>query len=335
VDFGSLDFDDIEALARQWRKVRRRWDRLNEERLRLDAADRELPADFTDEWTRARAEFETAEAQWDQAFRTGVVIVVNDPDADAAEARLDELHDQVTAAPLEDAPRLAYAEAVADIDEERAEFIRLQVRLAQFRRERNNNEPPGLYNREHMLITARGAEWAADVRPLLQGWQYLRGFVEVGRMDAAAFLASAAELYRRAPVLHLNLTGVEPVMGELFGSPHLRRIRSLSMVAEKLGDEAAVALAGSPHLAGLEWLDLRNNWIGQAGLEALAASKGLPKLGFLGFSGNAAADPTPTHADEYDADTLAAMDLQQRYGPRDWLSARVRPLWPPERDAVW
>jgi uncharacterized protein (TIGR02996 family) len=335
VDFGSLDFDDIEDLARQWRKVRRRWDTLNEEKLRLDAAGREPPPGFTDEWTMARAAFDAAEGHWDQAYRTGVVIVVNDPAADAAEARLDELHEQVTSAPLEDAPRLAYAEAVADIDEERAEFIRLQVRLAQFRRERNNHEPPGLYNREHMLITARGAEWAADVRPLLQGWQYLRGFVEVARMDAAAFLASAAELYRRAPVLHLNLTGVGPVAAELFGSPHLRRIRSLSMVAEKLGDDAAIALAGSPHLAGLEWLDLRNNRIGQVGLEALAASVLLPRLGFLGFSGNAADDPTPRHADEYDADTEEATGLQGRYGPRDWLSARVRALWPPDRDAVW
>jgi hypothetical protein len=72
-----------------------------------------------------------------------------------------------------------------------------------------------------------------------------------------------------------------------------------------------------------------------AGLEALAASRLLPRLGFLGFSGNAAEDPTPRHADEYDADTLEATDLEGGYGPRDWLSARVRAVWPPDRDAVW
>jgi hypothetical protein len=68
---------------------------------------------------------------------------------------------------------------------------------------------------------------------------------------------------------------------------------------------------------------------------ALAASERLPRLGFLGFAGNAADDPTPLHADEYDADTVEATALQSRYGPRDWLSARVRARWPPDRDAVW
>ena len=246
-----------------------------------------------------------------------------------------DLHDQVTAAPLEDAPRLVYADAVEDDDPERAEFIRLQIRLARLRQERNYSEPPGLYNREHMLITARGREWAAHVRPLVDKWQYLRGFVDVVWVDAAVFLATAQQIYRRAPVLHLNLSGVGPVATDLFGSPHLHRIRSLSMVADKLGDEAAIALARSPRLAGLEWLDLRNNQIGPAGLEALAASDGLPRLGYLGFSGNAADDPTPRHADEYDADSYAAIDLQDRYGPKDWLSARVRAIWPPHRDSVW
>jgi hypothetical protein len=107
------------------------------------------------------------------------------------------------------------------------------------------------------------------------------------------------------------------------------------MVAENLGDGAAIALASSQHLTELEWLDLRNNQIGQAGLEALAASERLPGLGFLGFSGNAAADPTPRHADEYDRDTREAAELQNKYGSRDWLSARVRTVWPPDRDAVW
>ena len=325
---------DVEDLTRRWRRARRRWDRLNAEQLRLATTAQNPPAGFLDEWGLARAEFEAAEEEWNQAYRMGVVIVVNDEEADADEARLDELHDQVVGSPLDDAPRLAYADSVAATDQERAEFIRLQVRLARLRTEHDHSEPPDPYIREHALITARGSEWAADVRGLVDKWQYLRGFIDVVWMDAAAFLATAHVLYRRAPVLHLNLTGVRPVADELFVSPHLRRIRSLSMIAEKLGDNAAIALAGSPHLAGLEWLDLRNNQIGQAGLEALAASERLPRLGFLGFSGNAADDPTPRHADEYDADTVGATALQSTYGPRDWLSARVRALWPPDRDAV-
>jgi uncharacterized protein (TIGR02996 family) len=265
----------------------------------------------------------------------GVIVVVNDGEADAAEERIDALHEQVVASPVEDAPRLAYAGALESMDQERAEFIRLQIRLARLRRERNKSGPPGPYIREHALIAERGAEWAADVSGLVEKWQYLRGFVDVVWMEAAAFLTTAPELYRRTSVLHLNLTGVAPVADELFGSPHLRRIRSISMVAQNLGDDAAIAVAASPHLAKLEWLDLRNNQIGQPGLEALAASQLLPRLGFLGFSGNAAEDLTPRHADEYDADTLEATDLQNTYGLRDWLCARVRAVWPPDRDAVW
>ncbi|HEX7995647.1 MAG TPA: TIGR02996 domain-containing protein, partial [Streptosporangiaceae bacterium] len=301
----------------------------------LEAARQHPPAGFLEDWSRARTDFEAAEEQWNHAYRAGIVVVVNDQEADAAEERPDSRYEQVLASPLDDAPRLAYADAVESLDQERAEFIRLQVRLARLRRERNKSAPPGPYLRELALITERGAEWAADVAGLAEKWQYLRGFVDVAWMDAAAFLATAAELYRRAPVLHLNLTAVAPVADELFASPHLRRIRSISMVAERLGDDAAIALAASPHLAELEWLDLRNNQIGQQGLEALAASQLLPRLGFLGFSGNAAEDPTPRHADEYDADTLEATDLQSRYGPRDWLSARERAVWPPDRDAVW
>ena len=51
--------------------------------------------------------------------------------------------------------------------------------------------------------------------------------------------------------------------------------------------------------------------------------------------GNAVADPTPRFADEYDADTPEAAELQRRYGRREWLSAHPRASWPPARDAVW
>jgi len=61
----------------------------------------------------------------------------------------------------------------------------------------------------------------------------------------------------------------------------------------------------------------------------------LPRLGFVGFAGNEAEDPTPRHADGYDRDSRKATELQERYGPRDWLSARERVVWPPQRDAVW
>ncbi|HEX8114281.1 MAG TPA: hypothetical protein VF516_41410 [Kofleriaceae bacterium] len=239
----------------------------------------------------------------------------------------------VVDAPTEDAPRAAYARAVAATDPERAELIDIQLELARARRAHTEDGHPAL-NREGTLIRTHGARWAADVRPLVDSWQFLRGFTDVVTLDAARFLTTAPELYRRAPVLHLNLTGVQPVAAELFQSPHLARIQSLNLRRNALGDAEVAALAASPHLANLRWLELGINKIGAAGLEALAASRNLPRLGYVGLATNAIPDPTPRHADEYDATSPVGEELQRKYGPRPWLDARPRWQWPPPRDAV-
>ena len=239
----------------------------------------------------------------------------------------------VVDAPTEDAPRAAYARAVAATDPERAELIDLQLELARADRA-HRDPPPESSRRKVILLQKSGARWAADVQPLVDGWVFLRGFVDYVKLDAARFLTVAPELYRRAPVLHLDLTGVKPVAGALFQSPHLARIESLGLLHNGLGDAEIAALAASPHLANLRWLELSNNRIGAAGLEALAASRHLPRLGYVGFSTNATPDPTPPHADEYDATSPAGEELQRKYGPRPWLDARPRWRWPPPRDAV-
>jgi hypothetical protein len=239
----------------------------------------------------------------------------------------------VVDAPGEDAPREAYARAIAATAPERAELIDLQLELARADRA-HRDTPPKLSNRQVVLLRDHGAEWAADVRPLVDKWQFLRGFVEVVTLDAARFLAVADELYRRAPVLHLDLTGVTPVAGALFASPHLARIQSLGLLHNGLGDAEVAALAASTSLTNIRWLDLSNNKIGAAGLEALAASRHVPRLAYVGFATNAIPDPTPQHADEYDAPSPVAAELQRTYGPRPWLDARPRWQWPPPRDAV-
>lgn len=239
----------------------------------------------------------------------------------------------VVDAPTEDAPRAAYARAIAATDPERAELIDIQLEQARADRA-HRDTPPELSRRKVILLQKSGARWAADVAPLVDGWVFLRGFVEYVKLDAARFLTVAPELYRRAPVLHLDLTGVQPVASELFQSSHLARLESLGLLHNGLGDAEIAALAASPHLTNLRWLELSNNRIGAAGLEALAASRNLPRLGYVGFSTNAIPDPTPPHADEYDATSPVGQELQRKYGPRPWLDARPRWRWPPPRDAV-
>lgn len=258
----------------------------------------------------------------------------------ASQAELAGLLDQILRSPDDMALRLAYADAVEGADQERAELIRLQVLDAQRRgahwpAERRVGAPGNDVQREQGLVYRRGREWAGDLADWVRSWHYLRGFPEDVSVDAGDFLANATEIYRRAPVRHLNLSEVRPVLRELFGSPHLRQIHSLYLVRQGLGDDEIEVLASSPHLGELEWLDLGANHIGRKGLEALAASDRLPRLGYVGFGGNAVDDPTPRFADEYDADTPVATELQARYGRREWLSAHPRAVWPPYRDAVW
>ena len=328
---------DPEDLQDEWLAAKQGWDAGRAAQLRWWRAERRPTEAETARLEQARARFQAAERQWDEAYRAGVVIDVGD-DPDGTLARLNAA---VTADPLADAPRLAYADAVAGADPERAEFIRTTVELTRRRAghpARTSQEDGELSWRSHEKMTTRGREWARSLRNLVGGFGFYRGFVESVKIDATAFVELAPRLYRLAPVLQLDLSGVAPAAGRLFGSPHLRQIRTLSLLRNELGDAEVELLAASPHLGELRWLDLGLNRIGTAGLEALAASPNLPRLEWLGFRVNAVGDPTPQHADEYDADSAVARELQARYGPRPWLSAHRRPEWPPGRDcyaAAW
>lgn len=327
----STDSADPGDLQDEWLAAKQDWDVQRAAQLRWWKAERRPTEAETARLEQARARFLAAERQWDEAYRAGVVIDVGD-DPDGALARLNA---EVTAHPLADEPRLAYADAVAARDPERAEFIRMEVELTRRRAglpAQTSQDDGELSWRSHEKMTTRGPEWARPLRNLVGGFGFYRGFVESVKVGAGAFVDLAPRLYRLAPVLQLDLSGVAPVAARLFGSPHLGQIRTLSLLRNELGDAEVELLAASPHLGELRWLDLGLNRIGAAGLEALAASPNLPRLEWLGFRVNAVDDPTPQHADEYDADSAVARELQARYGPRPWLSAHPRPEWPPDRD---
>lgn len=246
---------------------------------------------------------------------------------------LEALALEVVSRPHDDDVREAYADAVAPTDAERAELIRLQLMMARNRRTGMDNYPHSM--RAGDLIRAHHARWAQPVAQYVTGYQFLRGFVDLVDVDAEWFLESADELYDLAPILHLDVTDAKLVVEDLFRSEWLERIVSISLMRNDLGDAEAQLIAASPYLRNLEWLDLSHNQIGVEGLEALVASANLPRLGYVNFSDNAVDDPTPQHADEYDATSLAAEGLQQKYGHREWLDAHPRYRWPPDRDAVW
>ena len=251
-------------------------------------------------------------------------------------ADLARLHADVLAHPDSDAPRLAYAEAVAKTDAARADLIRMQLEIARMQREGSN--PAVLDSRVRTLLEKHKDAWAKDVAGV-RGVKWVgfeRGFAEHVHMNARDFIDHASELFARARIRHLDLLEVKPHAVELFQSPLLARIHTLRLWRTELGDDEVRALAASPHLANLRWLELSGNRIGEGGLEALASSTNLPALQVLVFTDNLVPDPTPQVGEsDWNGEpswryvTESAKQLESRFGKKPWLSSLS--LNPPAR----
>ncbi len=236
---------------------------------------------------------------------------------------LENLYQKVIENPDADAPRLAYATACdAAGEQERAEFIRIQIEDVERMRQRASGWSRNVH-REMALIEAHGDTWAGPIRTRVDRIWFFRGFVEGIEIDARQFLANAEELYRLAPIRRLELKNVAPVVEELFSSPHLSRIASLTMEVQQLGDREVEVLARSPYLRKLAWLCLRGNDVTLAGVEAMAASSRLPSLVYVDFWGNPAHEDVREAVGEEMGQIVwihrALHPLEHRYGRKAWL----------------
>jgi uncharacterized protein (TIGR02996 family) len=205
--------------------------------------------------------------------------------------------------PDDDAPRLVYADWVDERGQpERAELIRVECQLGRllgsgpirhhlecrarqllcisdgvFKFEGHLSEP--MEARDHELLAAHGARWAEPLHGLVDYLGFRRGFVEEVGIRGRAFLGAAGDLFRFAPVRHASFSRVPPVLApHLAASPHLARLRSVSLAHNRIGPRGARALGESPHLAGLRTLELTHCHIGDAGLAALLSSPRLAGL---------------------------------------------------------
>ena len=100
---------DPEDLHDEWHAAKQGWDAQRAAQLSWWRAERFPTETEKARLEQARARFQAAERRWDEAYQAGVVIDLGD-DPDGTLARLNAA---VTADPLADAPRLAYADAVA------------------------------------------------------------------------------------------------------------------------------------------------------------------------------------------------------------------------------
>src|SRR4051812_47769457 len=99
----------------------------------------------------------------------------------------------------DDTPRLVYADWLDDHgDPDRAEFIRLQCRLATL--PVGDPRQPELAARERELLDAHAATWLRPMPDWVGGCEFRRGLVAAVRAKACDFLGRAEELWRVAPV---------------------------------------------------------------------------------------------------------------------------------------
>lgn len=194
--------------------------------------------------------------------------------------------------PDEDTPRLVFADWLQENgDEDRAEFIRLQIRSAAVPEEEHTLAELG---REEDLLSAHRDEWVDSVKAFesYRGdfYKFRRGFVECIAANGEALAEDGERLFALAPVRELYLNDTEEY-GALAKCKWLLRLRALDLKGSGLSHHFDPApLIGSPYLANLTALGLGgeddNGHLDIHGIRALVASPHLGRLESLDLSGN-------------------------------------------------
>jgi uncharacterized protein (TIGR02996 family) len=166
--------------------------------------------------------------------------------------------DDVIERPDDDAPRLVYADWLQDHgQEDRAEFIRVQCRLAAM--DESDPERPALAERERELLDRYAVEWAMPLQAVIMEWSYRRGFIDFVRVEEllAADMGAFSAVFRLAPLEGLAMwnDGQTTASRLLSLGDQLRRLRYLDLLG--LDDVPAGELRRlltSPALANLRTL---------------------------------------------------------------------------------
>jgi uncharacterized protein (TIGR02996 family) len=161
--------------------------------------------------------------------------------------------------PDDDGPRLVYADWLEEHgDPERAEFIRVQCRLA--RLPEGDAQRPQLQRREDELLRAHEQEWLRPVEPWLFSdhgptHAFRRGFLEVMEVWTETFLASGAELLSQTPLRDVTFPSLDSrLCDQLAQWPLLLRLEGLGLGVHEQRGGGLDRLLASPYLANLRRL---------------------------------------------------------------------------------
>lgn len=180
----------------------------------------------------------------------------------------------VVADPEADAPRLAYAQWLEGQGQtDRARLIHVQCEREQLAAE------------EAELILRHGKEWGEPLRKLgVQQWTFRRGFPEDIRLNGRVYLENLSELNALTPVTRLGLSGLDDaVLSQCAASPSLQQLVAFDVGNPDggYGISGLEALVRSPHLGKLRELSVHMKEIGRLGIEALAGAPFLKRLTHL------------------------------------------------------
>lgn len=238
--------------------------------------------------------------------------------------------------PDEDAPRFAYAGYCDAQGDPYGEFIRAQLARTQALRHGSDEDASRAYDEaQKVRAQQKGtAAWSNGVEKLVKHLEFIRGFVDRVVIDARAYLEHTDELYRRAPIRQLVLTGVGDLAPTIAQDPRLSQIRWLSIDGKPtIGDAGLAAIAASPHLRGLRVLEVSFQGLSMAGLEALCASKQLPSLVYTNVAGNGFEDPIEGYGTDWMTGRIVpdgvylspfGKELEKKYGELAWLHGPSR-----------
>jgi uncharacterized protein (TIGR02996 family) len=201
------------------------------------------------------------------------------------EGFLDAIREQ----PEDDTLRLIYADFLEDQgDDDRAEFVRLQVRLRRMRP--SDPQWAALDARSRELTAVNGGRWVGERPASLKEWSFRGGLVDRLVFQHDAVLADVEPLLLRHPGSHLVLGSVA-LLPPLARCAALGQVRGLTINCPLAhGGRILDSLFDSPNLRGLHVLSLRGEGIDNHLVRALVQSPGLRELRTLRLHGTSLSD---------------------------------------------
>jgi uncharacterized protein (TIGR02996 family) len=199
----------------------------------------------------------------------------------------------VVADPHDDAPRLILADWLEEHDEsERAEFIRVQCRLAAL--DDDAADRSALERRERQLWVKHRAAWRIPLPALIRDCPFRRGFVHP-RLDrnSKQFLRLDDDTLAHAPLWDVRLSLRGPTaLDRLVAARGLSRLGGLELDAAGLWPEHLTEFLASPSLANVREFGLRGGPYTAEHVRAIADSPLAGRLTRLTLSSAPAIGPS-------------------------------------------